>query len=54
MDNEIKSQDHDRDCPECGTKMQTLLFMGVIPEGYVCPECKLWFNDECQLLAKVF
>jgi ssDNA-binding Zn-finger/Zn-ribbon topoisomerase 1 len=40
MSEEPKEVEH---CPKCGTVMQVLLFMGVQPDGWVCPECHLYF-----------
>lgn len=31
-------------CPKCETLMQVLLFMGIQPEGYVCPKCHVLFS----------
>lgn len=33
-------------CPRCGTPMQVLLFLGVRPEFYVCPQCAIAFDLE--------
>jgi len=37
-------------CPECNVKMDVLLFLGITPEFYVCPECRQAYpikeNDE--------
>lgn len=41
MSDEVKKEDFP--CPKCGAVMQVLLFMGVQPEGWVCPECHLFF-----------
>jgi len=30
-------------CPNCQTELQVLLFMGVQPDGFVCPKCKIVF-----------
>lgn len=33
-------------CPTCKTELQTLLFLGIEPDGYVCPTCKVLFHPE--------
>ena len=43
----------EKHCPDCGTKLEVLLFMGVQPEGWVCPQCRVWFNDNLHPLAVV-
>lgn len=40
-------------CPECGTKLKPLLFMGVQPDGWICDHCNLWLNDNLHPLAVV-
>jgi uncharacterized protein YbaR (Trm112 family) len=30
-------------CPDCDTRMELFLFMGVQPEGYTCPKCKMFY-----------
>jgi hypothetical protein len=47
--------DRPEKCPKCGGEMDTLLFMGEIPEFYVCTgECKTAFDiDNMQPLARV-
>ncbi|MGW8178171.1 MAG: hypothetical protein ACWGQW_05295 [bacterium] len=48
--------DRPDECPRCGGEMDTLLFMGEIPEFYVCKgECKTAFDvDNMAPLATVF
>lgn len=33
-------------CPKCKTPMSPLLFMGVQPDGWVCPKCSLYFSSK--------
>ena len=33
-------------CPTCGTVLEVLLFMGIQPEGYVCPRCSIHYDDD--------
>jgi tRNA(Ile2) C34 agmatinyltransferase TiaS len=40
-------------CPQCGSQTNALLFMGVQPDGYVCPKCKLWIAPDGTPLAVV-
>jgi hypothetical protein len=28
-------------CPACGSVLEVLLFLGVQPDGYVCPTCQI-------------
>lgn len=37
-------------CPRCGN---VLLFLGVQPDGYVCTNCKLYYNDDLKPLAQL-
>ncbi len=42
-------------CPTCGTKLEVLLFLGIQPDGYVCPTCQIYgsvanFDSVPQLL----
>jgi hypothetical protein len=30
-------------CTRCGVILQELLFLGVEPDGYVCPSCKVYY-----------
>jgi tRNA(Ile2) C34 agmatinyltransferase TiaS len=41
-------------CPDCKEKMQTLLFMGTSPDGYVCSKCKVLFSQSLEPLGRVF
>jgi hypothetical protein len=34
---------HAPECPKCGTTLETLLFMGVQPDGFTCSKCSLYF-----------
>lgn len=38
-----KKHEQEHNCPECDTVLKVLLFMGEIPDGYVCPKCKLYY-----------
>lgn len=40
-------------CPDCNVEMDVLMFMGVEPEGFVCPKCNRLFNDEMKPMAIV-
>lgn len=41
------------DCPKCRVPMHQMLFMGVQPDGWVCPVCKTYHSDEGRPLALV-
>lgn len=41
------------DCPKCGTQLEEMLFMGSEHDGWVCPECSIYYNDEFKPLARV-
>src|SRR5712692_2282165 len=32
-------------CPACGKVLEGLLFLGVQPDGYVCPMCQIHYDD---------
>ena len=53
----MANADEKKTCPlkECdGTELSVLLFMGVQPDGYVCPKCKTYFDpDNLKPLARV-
>jgi hypothetical protein len=40
-------------CPRCNAELQTLLLLGVVPDGYVCTHCELYYNDDLQPLARI-
>lgn len=40
-------------CPQCEKPMDTLLFMGEIPDGLVCPKCNTLFNFEMKAIGTV-
>lgn len=40
-------------CPDCNVEMDVLLFMGVEPEGYVCPKCNVLFTEDMKRMATV-
>ena len=40
-------------CPRCDAELQTLLLLGVIPDGYVCVHCELYFSDDLKPLARI-
>ena len=40
-------------CPTCDVPLQALLFMGVQPDGYVCPGCGGYFGEDGKRLASV-
>ena len=42
---QIKYEEHPP-CPKCKAPMNVLLFLGHVPDGWVCPTCRLWFNEE--------
>jgi hypothetical protein len=35
-----------KDCPRCSQPLQVLLFLGVQPDFYVCPQCAIAFHLE--------
>ena len=35
-------------CPQCGTPLCTLLFLGVQPDGYACVPCKRYYTDDLE------
>jgi hypothetical protein len=39
-------------CPLCNDLLQTMLLLNVMPDGYVCPRCELYFSDELIPLAR--
>lgn len=41
-------------CGRCGGPAKPLLFMGVQPDGCVCPTCNLYLDDAGQPLAKIY
>jgi rubredoxin len=43
-------------CPECGPEsgyMEILMFLGMEPDGYVCPLCRGYFADIDEELKKL-
>jgi hypothetical protein len=40
-------------CPRCGAALQTLLFLGVRPDGYVCATCELYYTEDLKPVARV-
>jgi hypothetical protein len=40
-------------CPLCNGLLQILLLLNVVPDGYVCTNCQLYFSDELKPLARV-
>lgn len=42
---EMSEPDNAKFCPDCGVPMDTLLFMGIQPEGFICPKCRTLFSD---------
>jgi hypothetical protein len=40
-------------CPDCDIPLDTLLFLGIEPDGYVCSNCHVFFTDELKPLAIV-
>jgi hypothetical protein len=40
-------------CPFCDASLQTLLLLGVVPDGYVCTHCQLYFDDDLKPLARI-
>jgi hypothetical protein len=40
-------------CPRCGAVLETLLFLGVQPDGYVCATCQLYYTDNLKPIARV-
>ena len=40
-------------CPNCNGELDVLLFLGISPDGYVCPKCQVYFNDDLKPLAMV-
>jgi hypothetical protein len=40
-------------CPQCGSLLKVLWFLGVQPDGYVCEPCQIWLTDDLQPLAQV-
>jgi len=49
----MKTENNEKQCPYCQTVLNVLLFLGIQPDGYVCPECRIWFDDTMKALAKV-
>jgi hypothetical protein len=45
-------------CPDpfnnrCHEELEVLLFMGIKPDGYVCPRCRIYFSEDFRPLAYV-
>jgi hypothetical protein len=40
-------------CPLCNGLLQTLLLLNVVPDGYVCTNCQLYFSDDLKPLARI-
>ena len=40
-------------CPQCGGPVAVILFMGVQPDGFSCPQCHLWLSDDFVPLATI-
>ena len=45
-------------CPDpfkkgCREELKVLLFMGIVPDGYICPKCKMYYNWDLKPLAHV-
>jgi DNA-directed RNA polymerase subunit RPC12/RpoP len=40
-------------CPKCGRTVFPMMFMGAVPDGYVCSACKLYLTDELVPLATI-
>lgn len=49
----MMESDETKMCPVCNVEMDTLLFMGVEPEGYVCPKCNCLFSEDMEPMATV-
>jgi hypothetical protein len=41
-------------CLECGHKLKTLLFTGVIHDGYICEPCGLYYSIYLRKMAKAY
>ena len=39
-------------CPTCETVLEVLLFLGVFPDGYVCPMCQIYYDDDLRPVAR--
>ena len=54
-DHERRKPNKPEKCPECGSQLKVLLFMGSFPDGYVCSGCDsvLGLSDK-QVLGRVF
>lgn len=33
-------------CPTCATTLEVLLFLGIQPDGYLCPSCQIYYADD--------
>ena len=40
-----------KSCPQCSEVLEVLLFLGFIPDGYVCASCHIVYNDDLQPIA---
>lgn len=40
-----REEQNPQTCPTCGTKLEVLMFMGIEPDGYVCPKCQRHYDD---------
>ena len=41
-------------CLECGNKLKALFFMGVIHDGYICEQCRLFYSIYLRKLARAY
>lgn len=48
-----KRETHKR-CPTCGKPVKPMLFMGAVPDGYVCVGCRVYLADDLTVLARVY
>lgn len=41
-------------CPKCKVYMDTILFMGVQPDGYACPKCHTYYTPALKPLGVMY
>ena len=45
--------DEPKRCPTCGEVLQVLLFLGITPDGFVCPKCNVLYTVDLKPQAHV-
>lgn len=43
----------EQQCPQCGSVLKALLFLGITPDGYVCDRCHIYYSEDLKPLAHV-